>query len=369
MSFLKGLETFQSRMEEEQQTQVEETSVDVEVRVAEEVEAATQIVEEATSIIEDAEASDAAADDVEAVEHFMASVRKHGLTQQGLELMNRGGIFEAVSGVALPAVESLDATGRNYEAAQVALEAGDGIIKRGYEAVKKFFKMIWEKIKGLWTRLMALVRGWETVIKKAHAALPESIDDTKFKEKSATLLSKDKFSAAAKAVIAITKNLEAWVGSRPEEKDAVKRDFKDADLAALGLKWDGSNLGTTEAKFAPEEQALSASGWTLEHAKGQGFKDAAGAVSATAATKDFASAFGKVCNIGSKMVESAAKSAGESADKEKADNVRKNVSDASKIAGKVASQTGVIPRAYVSACAALRACSVKAEKKKEEETK
>lgn len=359
MSFLKGLESFQARMEEE--STVEETSVDVEVKVAEEVEAATQIVEEATSVIADAEASDAAAEDVEAVEHFIASIKKHGLTQQGLELMNRNGILEAVSGIALPAVESLDATGRNHEAAQAALEASEGIIKKSWEAIKKFFKGLWEKIKALWAKFMSYITSWESAIKKAKDSLPTSIDPKKAKDKDATILKYAQFQVVCDGMQEVVGGLAEGLGDHTK-KDLVKDHFKKKEngMIAVGLKFDGDDI--VAADKAPEATSMkfAASGWDLDKLKGGGFKGAQDTVAALRGIKDFPAGFGKLCDGGIKIADSLAKSSGKEHDqkmKDELDNTRANASMASKVAAKVASRASIIPRAYISACAAARACA------------
>lgn len=359
MSFLKGLESFQARMEED--AVVEETSVDVEVKVAEEVEAATQIVEEATSVVTDAEASDAAAEDVEAVEHFIASIKKHGLTQQGLELMNRNGILEAISGVALPAVESLDSTGRNHEAAQAALEASEGIIKKSWEAIKKFFKGLWEKIKALWAKFMSYITSWESSIKKAKEALPEAIDAKKAKDKDVTTLKYATFQIVCDGVMTVTEGLASSIGS-PEKKDVVKDYFKKKEngMIAIGLKFEGDDL--VQADKAPESSSMkfAASGWDLDKLKSGGFKGAQDTVAALRGIKDFPAAFGKACDGGIKMADSLAKSSGKEHDeklKGELEALRGNVAMSSKIAAKVAARATIVPRAYISACAAAKACA------------
>ena len=355
MSFLKGLESFQARMEED--AVVEETSVDVEVKVAEEVEAATQIVEEATSVIADAEASDDAAEDVEAVEHFIASIKKHGLTQQGLELMNRNGILEAISGVALPAVESLDSTGRNHEAAQAALEASEGIIKKSWEGIKKFFKMIWEKIKGLWAKFLSYVTRWEASIKRAKESLPAEVDKKKYDDKKASLLTAAKYAELGEAVVATSDSLSKYSGVKTPSKDAVKSDFPDSTIGKLGLKWDGDSLTSSDNKPEAKEEKLGTIGWSLDYAKVKGFEVAVNAVKAMRGMSGFAAAFGKSCEAGMKAADSAAKSTGKPEDEETVKVIRANVSAASKVASKVASVGTIVPRTYISACAALKACA------------
>jgi len=360
MSFLKGLESFQSRMEDE--TSVEETSVDVEVKVAEEVEAATQIVEEATSVIVDAESSDAAAEDVEAVEHFIASIKKYGLTQQGLDLMNHKGILEAVSGMTMPAIESLDATGRNHEAAQVALEASEGIVKRSWEAIKKFFKGLWEKIKALWAKFMSFITSWESSIKRAKDSLPDAIDAKKAKDKEVSTLKYDKYQYMCAGVITISKELlNIKDTGKASDKDAVKSWFKtnDTTMLALGLKFEDDSVTVADKALENENVKLSASGWDVAKLKGDGFKMAADVVSVLRSIKDLPVAFGKFCDFGIKAAESLAKSTGtESGEKkDEIENIRNNVSTLSKIAAKVASRSGIVPRAYISACAAAKACA------------
>lgn len=358
MSFLKGFEQFQHRMEEDMPSS-EETTVDVEVKVAEEVEAATAIVEEATTVVEDAVSSDEAADDVEAVEAFGASVRKYGLTKQGLELMNYKGMLELCSGVALPAVESLDDTGRNHVAAQAALEAEESFIKRSWEAIKKFFKGLWEKIKTLFDKVVSYITPFEKSIVRARDSVKGvKIDPKKEDDKKFSLLKVEDFTKlidASERGMALIKNSSSFVNADPKEDAVTEAMTAEKNMAELGLEVKDNKIVIVDKPLKPESLTLKGSGWSPQEVEGN-FEKVKGLVGSLRTAKDAGAAVGKICAAGIKETDSLAKSGGDK-EKEKVKALRKIASDVTKLAGKVVSRGMIVPRVYISAAAACRACA------------
>lgn len=357
----RGIEKFETRMEDQDpQAESQETTVDVEVKVAEEVEAATSVVEEATSVIEDAAASDEAAEEVEALEHLQSVLKTHGMTPGLMAVINRDNKLSMYSGVALPAVESLDGVGTNHDAMQAAMEAADGMMKKAWEAIKKFFKSIWEKIKSLWAKLMNMLTSWESSIKRAKESLSGiTIDQKKFNEKKVKLLKTNAYEATGTAVSDAFAVLDSATKSRATENAVVSAlSKKSTVLVPLGLKLSDGQLSTIEdSKYLnPEEKPLKSLGWTIDYAIGAGFKVATNAVSDIRGGKGAISSFEALCQEGIKKTESVQKSQGDSSEKKSVSNLRKNASDASKLFGKITSKASLVPRTYIQACAALRAC-------------
>lgn len=368
MSFLKGLEAFQARMEEEEVAS-QETSVDVEVRVAEEVEEATSIVEEATTIINDAEASEVAAEEVEALEHFVASIKKHGLTPQGLELINHKGALEAFSGMTLPAVESLDATGRNYEAGQEATEAGEGAIRRAMTAIKQFFINLWNRVKALAAKFVTYVTAFEGSIARSKKSVEGVEMDAEKAGKKTVGMSQATLKSMADSYSKVCKgNFDS--NTAKTENGVIKMvEGKATDLTTIGLELKDGKLTTITPPAVTEKKEalkLSESGFTPASCASM-YNDIAEAVKNMREVGKFAKVIESICKMGEAAANSASKSNGTDA-KEEVKILQKNAGDASKIFGVLASKGGVIPRAYITACAAVKACdkgAAPAEKKEE----
>lgn len=351
MAMFKGLEGLVARMEDDA-TPVDETTVDVEVRVAEEVEEAATVIEEATSIVADAEASDAAAEEVESLESFIASVKKYGVTQQGMELMNMGGALSAFSGIALPAAESLDGAGRNHDAAQMVIAACEGAISKAWEAVKKFFINLWNKIKTMFAWLVNKLSSMESAVKRSKESINDvtALDPAKVKAKELKTLKVADYTKYADAIMA---SVAAF-----QDFDKTGKLTGSADLTALGLAVkDGKIENSEKGAIEVQSMKLSASGWTLEFAKGDAFTQATKLTALARALPKSAAAAKTLCDAGIAGAESMAKSGAEEADKENLKKLREGGASIAKLAGKLAGKCMTCPRVYITACAALKACA------------
>lgn len=377
MAMFKGLESLKARMEEEAPSS-EETTVDVEVRVAEEVEEAATVVEEATTIVEDAKASDDAAEEIEALEHYAASIKKHGLTPQGLELMNYKGSLEAFSGRMMPAVEGLDAVGRNHEAAQVALEGIKDSLKKAWDAVVAFFKNIWEKVKAFFAKIKSYLTKWESSVRAAKEALkgieldPEKVKESKFK-----LIGKDKLGemlVSGSTILASINKLSPSqaAGSKTYVKDQLG--IKAEQLKVYGMKFneDGDLVAFDEKEDALEfkETTIGEAGYDVATLEGL-YDRITRFLADVRKNEGFVAAFGQLCQAGIKEAQSLSSARDEKVSDEtkaKVDNLRAAASSASKLSGKIYGKLGTVFRAYIAACGAVRSCKKGAgytEKKEE----
>jgi hypothetical protein len=357
---MRGLEGLNARMDDAEST-ADETTIDVDIQVADRTEEASSIVEEAASVVADADAADSAADDIEALEHMYTVLKDHGLQPGVLAIINRGDALARFSGRPIPAVESLDATGRNHNEAQMAMEAISDSIRKGWEAVKKFFKSLWEKIVALAAKVRNMFTSFASAIKRAKESLSEvnSIDDKKASDKKFSLLKKGQFVSFAGAVSAGIDAVKSADAGKAEGTDGYVASLLGSDkIEPLGLKRDGDSITTVEKPLATDSMTLKDSEWDLAFAKGDGFKTAQLIVGGLAEYPSSVKSFKNLCDMGIKRA-SALEKSGEAKnddDKKAIDRLRKAGSELSKVATKVASRGSLVPRAYISACAALRAC-------------
>ena len=332
-----------------------ETSVDVEVRVEETVEEATAISEEATSVVETAEVSDDVVEEVEAAEALGKTIEKHGLQPGLMEYANVDYIGQ-IAGKVMPSVESLDATGRNPEAAQAALEAIGDMVSKGWAKIKEFFKMIYEKVKALVAKAVNFFSKYEGAIRRSKESLKDiEVDSKKMNEKTAKLMTYKEFEKLAGGVTGFTAKLETAITDKGLAK-LVSLDNSD-DMKAMGVNQDKEGkVSVREKAVGMSEMKVKASGWTKELCEGDGYKAAEKAVAAMRQLPKLVTAMDSLCKAGIAAAESLSKSRGEK-ESEKVKELQKAASLGSKGIAVVASRAGTAPRAYIAACAAVRACA------------
>lgn len=353
-----AFEHLNARMDDD--AAADETTIDVDIQVADRTEEASSIVEEAATVAADAEASDDVAEEIESLEHMRSVIQQHGLTPGMMALINRDNRLSIVSGRSLAAAESLDATGRNHSEAQAAMEAIGDTISKGWEAVKKFFRKIGEKIKALWGKIMDFFTSWETSIRRAKERISGiTVDAKKAGEHKAKLISMKDHIDMTEACQMILSEL---IDKNPSPNELMTKDHyvnkTPADvLKMIGLKRDDGVLVAADGALEAKEMNVKESGWTVDYAKGAGFNTTAQLVAFIRSGKKMISVIDNLVKAGITATESAEKSTGTSgAAKEEVTILRKNASDFSKIVSKVASKSTFVPRTYVAACGALYAC-------------
>jgi len=353
-----AFEHLNARMDDD--AAADETTIDVDIQVADRTEEASSIVEEAATVAADAEASDDVAEEIESLEHMRSVIQQHGLTPGMMALINRDNRLSLVSGRSLAAAESLDATGRNHSEAQAAMEAISDTISKGWEAVKKFFRKIGEKIKTLWGKIMDFFTAWETSIKRAKERVSGiTVDAKKAGEHKAKLIKMKDHTDLSEACIDILNSLmnETSMGKAIEDKDHFVNMIPDKTLKPAGLKRDDGILVAADNALEAKEMSVKESGWTVDYAKGQGFERTAGLVAMIRTGKKMISVVDNLVKAGIAAAESAEKSVGTNGmSSELATIARKNGSDFSKIVSKVAGRATFVPRTYIAACGALYAC-------------
>lgn len=349
-----AFEGLNARMEGEDTA--DETTIDVDIKVADRTEEASSIVEEAATVAADADAADDVAEEIESLEHMRSVIQQHGIQPGVMALINRDNRLGLVSGRSLAAAESLNATGRNHSEAQAAMEAISDTIAKGWEAVKKFFRNLGDKLKTLWGKVLNYFTSWESGVRRAKESIASvTVDPKKAAEHKAKLVKVKDYEVLATHV---TKVIDVLLQgkSNMKTKDAFANKATDAELKVIGLKREDGVLVSVEGAKVLDEMTVKASGWTVDFANDTGFKAASGIVEEIRGSKSLIKEIEAIAANGISAVETAMKMGDSSSKKEEIEILRKNASDFAKMMGKVSSRAAIVPRAYIAACGALRAC-------------
>lgn len=193
-------------MENDEVSQVAGTDEGVAQAMAEATDAAQEVATEAQEIAQAADDTVAAAADAETLEKVQDVVAQTVQSGQGMDettaqvaqvvvesICNRLGIPHAHR--LMPATESFGSSNTRLAATKVALENGfTDTIKRIWEAIKKFVKNTWTKIKDFFARFFVNAEK----VKKAAEAMKEKASKLGSKRKDKdTFTSKSTFSAFA----------------------------------------------------------------------------------------------------------------------------------------------------------------------------
>jgi len=200
----------------------------------------------------------------------------------------------------------------------------------------------------------------------------ESVKDVEFDKaaaakKESTLIAADKFKALANATLNAGTTV---VGLKPDaaaQPGYVQKQFgpKAKELSDIGIKLKGEDVSVGPKATTGTKMKLSTSKWTPETCADT-YEVARLCASNLKELPKFASAFGKMCESGIAAINSLSATDKDKTTAEDAvKRIRNNVSMVSKVATAVVSRTVVIPRIYISACAAVRSCSKTAAKKEE----
>lgn len=124
-----------------------------------------------------------------AIHENLSFIKQHvqmfGVTKQMLHLVNANGQLGSAIGLALPYYESDDEAADivmdDVPETEVMVEAIGETLTKWKENVKKFFKMIWEKLKDLGRAFMTRVMGLKKTITNLQAKFKETIDEEAYK--------------------------------------------------------------------------------------------------------------------------------------------------------------------------------------------
>ena len=245
----------------------DETGDPVEEQMAD--EAAQEEVEEAS-------------EEVEAVAKFgmqlvdiyqnLTFIKKHvqmfGVTKQMLHLVNANGQLSSAIGLTLPHYESddeaEDITMDDVPEAEVVVEGLGEAVTKAMDAIKKFFKTMWEKIKVFFKNIFVLSSRLKKNITALKSRLSGKVDEEKFKDMKATAISFKDFEEALTVIDVAITAIDAGSKNISEEGKLNINNINPA-LALCGKRI-AQDQGKYEMKSekAPEytEQNLATAGWT-----------------------------------------------------------------------------------------------------------
>lgn len=127
-------------------------------------------------------------------------VEKFGVSKQFLHLCNGNGQLNAALGISLPHYESddiaEDVSLDDIPETDVIVEDFKEKIGNAYEAVKKFFKMIWDKIKGWFSAIFGRASKLKKNVQAANKRVTSNqFDVEKFEAAEANFITKESYDA------------------------------------------------------------------------------------------------------------------------------------------------------------------------------
>ncbi len=369
-----AMEALNRRFEEESG----DTNVDIEVIVNADGEAAEDIIEAtdagetASEDVAISQENEEATQEAEEMTELAAVLRKHGLTQGMAALLKVTTPIEAY-GIALPAMESLDSSGRNQAVADRIAGRLEAAVEGFWESTKLFFKKVWRRIvqaaQWVWNRL----GGIKTRVKRAHASIkdrswdPDLEKDRKFPE----LKEQKEFHDALKNIETglqagladiksnIEKNTVIGVGNNSSvEKDALTGTFKEEDLKkGIGYKYTESKSGIeADSTVKPETDEKSATSEHLSKCQKEYYDEA---INRIEACENMAKQL-KDSKTDLDIKDSRNKDKEENADKnikEMIKQMRAKISIMSSVYSKYNAVINKLAMIYVKQCSAIRLCT------------
>lgn len=236
------------------------------------------------------EADDAAEQEAQDMTELAAVIRQYGLNAGMAAVIN---VLVPCSsmGIALPAVESLDASGRNMERAERLAAAFEASGEGFWATTKNVFKKIWQWIKDICRKITTMIGGLESrMVRMAQALDKRTFDedrnkDSKMKQwkqikenksylgdlKASTKIFFDKLNAIKMENVGLFK----------EEKDEVAQfhsELPDDKLKVFGVKWkdasktDSSTLEDISSFFDTEDVEVTGATLTAYNSTGAIYK-------------------------------------------------------------------------------------------------
>lgn len=201
------------------------------------------------------------------LKHVQNNIKRFGVTKELIHLINKDRNFSDSTGITLPYYESDDEADDINEddipAEEVVMEGFGDAMKKAKDAVVKFFKWIWEKLKAFGTAIADFFRNYKKKITGAKEKLKKGVDTDKIKEKKAKVMSFKEMEDRLKALNSAVNAVKMW-----QAGDDMDADTLNAALKYSGKKIEGSvgsyKLGTVD-KPEVKEDTLLALGLSLIH--------------------------------------------------------------------------------------------------------
>jgi len=333
------------------------TEVEVDVRVEEEASAAAEIATAGAEIEADTEAAEEIASMGETLMYQHSILKEYGTNPGIMALINEKNELTRVTGVTLPAHESLDPVGTNLEAAQESMDALKKGARKTWEKIVAFFKSIYERIKAFVTKVVSMVVSKERAVQNAYDSVKGlKLDSKKMGEVEASLVTPDDVTTASAAFSSVRNILYTRIkGEASAVETALKGLSEKTKVLGFTVTAEG-DIETFKDGLKPKEMKVSESKWTVDTAE-TAYKAVRATISEMREMPKVLDAFKKLTDSGRAKAESMMK--GQEEDKAKADEARKTQKAASSVArivNRTLSAGNAIPSYFISACAALRKC-------------
>jgi hypothetical protein len=225
MSNFAGLEALNKRMEGDAPAMADGDVMEMAELIAYDFEA-TLAMEDLTGVLSDLEIYEQS---YAAIERLHDIIDRDGISRGLMEFADPNRELEVMPG--FPALESLD-----------MVEGFKDTMKKWVENIKKFFKMVWEKIQKAFGAVVQLFSKYETTLKKLAEKLKNvsGLDDEKIK-KEISCVEKGKLDRLSEVILEVQGNLT--------KTPVLKAD----ELKMLGLKRkeeekDGKKITTYESE-------------------------------------------------------------------------------------------------------------------------
>lgn len=289
-----AMEALNRRFEEESG----DTNVDIEVIVNADGEAAEDIIEatdageQAAEDVAISQENEEATQEASDMAELATVLRKHGLTP-GMAAVLKITVPLAAYGITLPAMESLDSSGRNQAVADRIANRLDAAVESFWSKTKEYIirllNRIMQAFQWIWHRAGSI----EKRVKRAHASIENRKwnDDLakgrKFKEIKESKCT-DALGRLAKSIDTTSDQIGTWLDLIIEDATASQRQriedftkkvytwFSEQDLKdGLGYKLNESGTGLVkDSTVQPEVNEVDADSKHLEYCKTTGFDNA-----------------------------------------------------------------------------------------------
>lgn len=370
-----AMEALNRRFEEESG----DTNVDIEVIVNADGEAAEDIIEatdageQAAEDVAISQENEEATQEASDMAELATTLRRYGLTP-GMAAVLKVTVPLATYGISLPAMESLDSSGRNQAVADRIANRLEVAVEGFWDSTKKFFKRILLRIVQALQWIANHVGSIRGRVNRAHNSIkdrvwdPDMEKDRKFPE----LKEQDEFNAALGKIYAFLENglndikdrindpmknvLKAGQGSSVE-KDVLGTISEDDLKKGIGYKLTESKSGIeADSAVKPETDSKTAESKHLEGCKKQYYNDVISDLDKTenlAKKRDLIQDTINTLDSRNKEKEEDA----EKGLKEALSNLRAKLSVLSSVLSKYNSVISKLAMVYVKQCSAIRLCT------------
>lgn len=208
------------------------------------------------------------------VQRLHDNIKENGISRPLMAFADPSGYLTKTLG--LPALEDLDITPIKDANTELAMEAMSDKLKKWGDAILKFFKMILDQIKSMFSKVINMFKSYEKILTGLEGKLKNiTLDADKAKEKKVTALKIADLEKLYKVVLSGTSDelnklavFAAGGGGNDEELKGVFGKLSGFVLSELGLKVNTDKTGLEESEYPYEakEDTVAGHGFTVDSA-------------------------------------------------------------------------------------------------------